>query len=382
MATQTQIEKFRQERPALVVIDAGNSRLKACLADDSTSEIELIHEIVFPGESEFNRMKKRAQNKAIEYEGAEFFTKCYRDGMHINAMIGEGVTKNARSNKLTGEAKYREGYFEVLVASLLHRLLPNGHKDIWLAIATPSDGVDYLDRIKEIIGGFHKVETLSGDTISYNVRKLVFWEEPEGGMLRFLARNELAKKAISINSGERIIVIDIGGKISSMSVVRIDNDLEPKVLYGESPQPFNIGIMDAIENFGIELKGLYPQEFQLRNTAESIPEYMKQEGIRTNQVFLSGEPFNVEQARLNALANILDQIETRYNRDLAGGKAARHIIVTGGGGGLLLPILRLDVLKHSSVHIADDTSTIQFANLRGGVIAFLEWLKREEYING
>lgn len=375
-----EITSFRKSPPELVVLDLGNSDLKGMLAGKPETETILQHQIVFPNSAHFKRMTKRAENHRVEFEGAEMFTKIYRDKSERDVMIGEGITDNARSNKLTGETKYKEKYFDILLGAMLKRLLPNGHNNIWLALATPSDAIDHLEKIKSIVGGLHKVRTIEGDTIKFNVKRLIFWEEPSGGLMRFLERNEKAHNAIEIQEGQRIIVVDIGGKISSMTVVGIGRNLEPTVLYNESPEPFNLGIIDVLETFAQELKGLHSEKFIVYKTAGSIPRNMLEDGIRTGKIMLFGSPFEVKQARMNSLSKIADEIETRYENDMQRGANASHIIVTGGGGGLLIPMLRNDVLQHASIHLADDIKTINKANLRGGSIALIEWLEMRGFL--
>ena len=381
-ANSQEIQQFKSSPPALVVLDLGNSDLKGMLAGKPETETLLHHEIVFAAPAHFERMSKRAGLRNVEYEGAEFFRKLYKDKSETLIMVGEGVTANVRSNKLTGEAKYQEKYFDSLLAAMLKRLLPNGHDNVWVALATPADAIDYIDVIKSITGGLHKIKTLDGQELKFRVTRLVMWEEPQGGMIRFMKRNAEANgDKVNIEDGQRVIVVDIGGKISSMTVIGIGRRLEATPLYAESPDPFNLGIIDVLEKLGKELKGLYPKEFQLFKTAGSIPSEILQSGIRKGKVQLSGTWFDVNQARLNALSNIADELERIYQNELSGGATAAHIIVTGGGGGLLLPALRDEILNHSSIHAADEIKTINFANLRGGSEAFLEWLAEMGFID-
>lgn len=380
-ANSQEIQSFKSNPPALVVLDLGNSDLKGMLAGRSETETLLRHEIAFAAPAHFERMSKRAEMRNVEYSGAEFFRKLYKDKSEVLAMIGEGVTNNTRSNKLTGEAKYQEQYFDTLLAAMLKRLLPNGHENIWLALATPADAIDYIDIIKKITGGLHKIKTLDGQEIRFRVTRLVMWEEPQGGMIRFMKRNAAMKAGrVEIEDKQRILVVDIGGKISSMTIVGIGRRGEATPLYGESPDPFNVGIIDVLDRFGKELKGLHSKEFQFYKTAASIPLDILQTGIKKGKVQLSGEWLDVNQARMNALANISDELESLYQNEVGGGRSMAHIVVTGGGGGLLLPALRDDILNHKSIHPADEISTINFANLRGGSEAFEEWLAEEGYI--
>lgn len=380
-ANAKDLQEFRSSPPALVVLDLGNSDLKGMLAGRPETETLLRHEIAFAAPAHFERMSKRAEMRNVEYTGAEFFRKLYKDKSENLVMVGEGVTKNTRSNKLTGEAKYQEKYFDALLAAMLKRLLPNGHDNVWLALATPADAIDYVDMIKSITGGLHKIKTLEGQEIKYRVSRLVMWEEPQGGVIRFMKRNaEMKKSQVPIEEGQRIIIVDIGGKISSMTYIGIGRRLETTPIYNESPDPFNLGIIDVLDGFAKELKGLHPKEFQFYKTYASIPTDMLQVGIRKGKVQLSGAWLDVNQARLNALAKIADELESLYQNEMDGGRSAAHIVVTGGGGGLLLPALREEILNHASIHPADEISTINFANLRGGSEAFLEWLAETGYL--
>lgn len=380
-ATEKDIQGFLSNPPALIVLDLGNSDLKGMIAGRPETETLLRHEIAFAAPAHFERMSKRAEMRNVEYSGAELFRKLYKDKSEALVMIGEGVTKNTRSNKLTGEAKYQEKYFDTLLASMLKRLLPNGHDNIWLALATPADAIDYIDVIKAITGGLHKIRTLEGEELKYRVSRLVMWEEAQGGMIRFMKRNAVAKNSrVDIEDKQRVLVVDIGGKISSMTIVGIGRRLEVTPLYGESPDPFNLGIIDVLETFGKELKGLHSKAFQFYKTAASIPSDILQTGIRKGKIQLSGDWIDVNQARINALAKIADELESLYQNEVDGGRSMAHIVVTGGGGGLLLPALRDDILNHKSIHPADEISTINFANLRGGSEAFLEWLAEMGFI--
>lgn len=380
-ANQKDLQEFRTNPPALVVLDLGNSDLKGMLAGRGETETILHHEIAFAAPAHFERMARKAEMTNVEYEEAEFFRKLYKSGEEKLVMIGEGVTNNTRSNKLTGEAKYQLGYFDALLAALLKRLLPNGHDNIWLALATPADAIDYIETIKAITGGLHKIQMLGGAVLKYRVSRLVMWEEPQGGMIRFMSRNAQAKKSqVDIEEGQRVIVVDIGGKISSMTIVRIGKRMEAKPLYSESPDPFNLGIIDVLEGFAKELKGLYPDAFKFFKTASSITPEILQTGIRKGKVQLSGNWLDVNQARLNALAKIADELERIYQNEVQGGSNAAHVVVTGGGGGLLLPALRDEILNHASIHPADEISTINLANLRGGSEAFLGWLAEMGFI--
>lgn len=380
-AKPQEIQDFRSNPPALVVLDLGNSDLKGMLVGRPETESLLRHEIAFAAQSHFERMSKRAKERSIEYEGAEFFRKLYRDKSEALVMIGEGVTKNSRSNKLTGEAKYQEKYFDTLLAAMLKRLLPDGHENVWVALAMPADAIDYIDLIKSITGGLHKIQSLDGQETKYRVTRLVMWEEPQGGMVRFMKRNAEAKASqVEIEPNQRVLVVDIGGKISSMTIVGIGRRFEVTPLYTESPDPFNLGIIDVLDTLGKELKGLFPKEFQFYKTAASIPTDILQAAIRKGKVQLSGAWLDVNQARLNAIAKISDELESMYQNEVDGGRSMAHIVVTGGGGGLLLPALRDEILNHSSIHPADEINTINFANLRGGAEAFAEWLAEMGFI--
>ena len=375
-----QIQRFQNDPPKIVIADLGNSNLKFCILGDPDSEMQQLHEVVFPSDTEFNRMIKRSVERSVEYTGSTLLQKEYRDGSFVNAVIGSG-TSGKRTSKRTGQTKYEKGYFDILLASALMKLLPNGHKNIWLALAQPPDAVLHNDVLREILGGFHKVNRVDGKTVSYNIKRLNFWDEPRGGMVRFMSINNAKRQdqRIPVLPGERVITIDIGGKISTMTMVGIGSDLSSTPLYEESTEPFDLGILNVLERFANELKDLHKDQFKVYNTASAIPRDMLEQGIRYGTIMWQGKPLDVSVAKENAVADILNQIETKYSEEMHGGGIAAHVVLTGGGSALLEDDL-IEIVSHSSTHLADDASEIQFANLRGGADAYYEWLESEGFI--
>jgi len=234
-----------------------------------------------------------------------------------------------------------------------------------------------------LIGGKRSVKTPEGETVKFHVRKVIPWAEAEGGILRWMnlpaqisGENTKVGKANSkeVKIGDRILVIDIGGKISSMTAVMVSDGEQFEVIYDPTEQPFSLGIQDVLDTLSQELKGLYPDMFQGLGT---IPLNMLEQAVRTGEVTLSGCPKPVIDAVRNSIFSLIDKFEQRYKTKHGGGKNFHHIVVTGGGGGLLYKHLidkKEGILNHPNVYLADREESIHFANLRGGAVAFGAWL--------
>jgi hypothetical protein len=353
------------------VLDCGNTDMKDMLVGGFGKEDIIPHAFQMPNDANYGARVQRAKYQTGSIRHSAIFQK---NG--TGYVIGEAATQSGQLKRITGTAKYQAGYFDVLVSAKLLRRFPQGHNNIRLAIAHPPDAIAYVERLMDLVGGVHKVTTITGEEVKFVIREVVPWDEPAGGLMRFMTLPEQAYNPHDIRVGYRLLVIDIGGKISSMTPVVIGDGYSVEPLY-ESAAVFDIGVQDVADLLKEELRSLYPVEFQ---DMRAIPFNMLDEALRTNCVTLANEPFACGQAVLNAVAPILDRIQGYYKNNMASGRNFNHIVVTGGGGGLLFDYLAnqdTGILNHRFVHLADMPERIQIANLRGGAEAFKVWLNRQ-----
>lgn len=184
-------------------------------------------------------------------------------------IVGEEAVTTTTSDKLTGPAKYKDGYLDRLMLASLTKLFPDGHDNIVIACAHTTNAVPYVEKIGEILGGKHEIERLDGKTVQYTVRAMIPWDEPAGGLTRFKNRPHAEYNSEDIQVGDRLAVIDVGGKISSLYPVLMLPGNRTQILW-EQGKSFPVGIQNVDEQLQLELVSLYPETFQVRNIPLSI----------------------------------------------------------------------------------------------------------------
>lgn len=367
---------------AYIVMDLGNSGLKDTVLGHPLGKEDIItHAVQTPNGASYSALVQKARYQSVAMRGSAVFEM---NGQPY--IVGDAATHGGRVNRITGDAKYVEGYWNVLAVAKLLRRFPEGHNNLSVAIAHPANAYPYIEQMMDLIGGTHVVKTPDGGTVKFTVRRVIPWAEADGGILRWMnlpaqingKTTKVGKNnGKDVRVGDRILVIDIGGKISSMTGVIVTDGERFETIYDPTEQPFNLGIQDVLETLASELKSLYPDVFK---GLREIPFNMLEEAIRTGAIAVSGRPVDVSQAVKNSIFSLLDQLEQRYQNKHGGGKNYRGVVTTGGGGGLLYPYLideNEGILHHPFVYLADMEDTIQYANLRGGALAFGAWLAEQ-----
>lgn len=364
------------------IADLGNSFMKDSLIAPFGNEDVIPHILQKPSQATYQAEVQRAKTTPRITKDSAVFEKIYKDekGKETKTAYFVGERATGQASRVTGPAKYVKGYFDVLLTAKLLRRFPNGHNNIRLAIAHPPDAITYVEKIQDVLGGTHKAVNVHGETIKWVIREVIPWDECVGGILRFMTLKAQEFNPLSLNEGQRLFLVDVGGQVSTMTEILLDKEKDDFVI---NPMfipegTFDLGIQNVSNLLVSELRGQYPDEFQ---DMRSIPLNMLEEAMLKNQITLAGEPFKCEQAVLNAVAPILDNLQSIYKNHFRNGRNFHHIIVTGGGGGLLFKWLqgkKEGIFRHGSVHLADTIDRIHLANLRGQMEAFKRWIERED----
>lgn len=368
-----------KDAPAFLVADFGNTNGKSGLMGQLGYEDIIPYAIQIPTRAVYAAKVTRAKYRVEAQDATSVFEMRLRSNKDefLPYIIGEEAERVASSKRVTGADKYVEGIWDAMFCAKALRHFPNGHNNIVLAVAHPPDAIPYVELMMDLLLGVHKVRNLLGEIVTFVVRHIVPWDEPSGGLIRFISLNAESGNPVNLADGDYILVIDIGGKISSMTPVRIGKNKTVKPIFNQAAV-FNLGIQDVLRDLTEELRSLYPDVFR---SFKTIPANMLEEALLTKKVKISGKPFDVSQAVLNSTAPILDQTQGIYMDRHDGGKNFTNIVIDGGGGSRLFTPLankKDGILKHDFVRMADAPDKLHLANLRGGMEALQVWVNEHK----
>lgn len=329
----------------------------------TADEIIMPNALAVVTDSVFKARAIRERSRPSEFWQSAIFR--YKDRSYIYGQEAETTTG---VDRITGPQKYNEGVLDVIAISSLLKFLPDGHDNVVIGCAHTTDAVPYVEKIAAILNGKHIVTKASGETVKYVVRATIPWDEPAGGLLRFMTRPYAEYNPHDLNVGDKVAVVDIGGKISSVYPAIVHPGMKAEVFWNQG-RAFNLGIQDVLDILAGEFKSLYPDDFQYHAVAPRVlSQCLRGKGMTK----LRSKPFDATQAYLNAVAGMLDQLERVWSMHLHGGQDVDHVVATGGGSGLLFNALP-DVFQHDRIYLADDERSINFANVRGGKFAVSSW---------
>lgn len=328
----------------------------------ATIEKSIPHAIRYLTDTEFKNRQTRYQARPSQAARTVLFKHGGK-----NILMGDEAAQGEVIRQI-GPKKYVKGYYDHVMLGCLLKLFPDGHNNIVLSYGHSADAIQYVGEVNEMLKGTHNVERLDGANISFRIRACIPWDEPAGGLWRFLTQPHSAQNPYGLSPGNKIGIVDIGGGVSSFYSAVILDDGKPEILWNQG-RPIGLGVQDVMQLLQEEMKSLHPDLFRVRTIDESVRnEALRRAGLTT----VRNEEIDVTQAYVNASAQLLDQMRSIYDNRFDGGLSLKMIVVTGGGGGLLFTGLQTE-LGHKNIYLADDADTIHFANLRGAVWATRVW---------
>lgn len=331
-----------------------------------TAEIVMPHALRTETDSVYKARVTRYTHRQASMLDTVVFQSVYSDYVQ-NCIVGREVAGNDL-RLITGAEKYVPGYFDVLLKAMLLKIAPDGHSNIVLSIAHPPDATPQLDALIRLVGGKHTVIRHDGQKVSWNVMAVVPFDEPAGGLTRAMTTEYAAYNEFGLDPGDKVMIVDIGGKISSMTPALMVTSTECHTLWNDG-SVFELGIQDVKDALDGELRALHPDVFRSR-----VPDMIVEKAIRGyGQTEVQGRAMDVKDAFNLAADSLLGAIRRVYVNDMRRAQDVTHIFISGGGGGLLENALREDVFDHTC-SLADNLYSIHLANLRGGVYAFKQWV--------
>lgn len=358
------------------VADLGNTGLKGMKGGRIDTKRQIAHAVQILPDSDLDKFMGRMQGGLGRNQDGQIFTLEYKDkdatktkdNFRNNYVVGAMAENGAYLRKSSDEKYPRYYYAALLVAQLLEHY-PDGHENLRVMATFPPSDYRYKSMIENSLGGKHVVTKMNGEKVIYRVRRVHLCDEPVGGLCNYVMHSDgvrFAKK--HIDKRDRILTIDIGGRISSMATATLNDgvDYTPSKTFSE-----NLGIQDVMATMSDLLLSTpeYEKYFRgFRGTQLPQDEAMR-EALKTGIYFYNGYEISAIDALAQATGAIRQLIRDAYMQRYNGGGGFRHIIITGGGGALLYTQLVEHVLSNFNPeriyksHEFDDE--MHFANMLG-----------------
>ena len=186
---------------SVMVIDMGNSIIKAKIARRDRSEISFPHAIRQLSESEYQKILSRIQVNGNSQDYFRVNGKSY--------VVGESAERHGIVTQRTGTARYTKDYCGVLAAISLSKLYGRGREVAVFASHPPGDVKYWQDLMESVIGEW-EIETVQS-TAKFRVIYANTFDEPVGGLMNVLLTEDGQHYQYPQIGDGRSLVIDIRG---------------------------------------------------------------------------------------------------------------------------------------------------------------------------
>jgi hypothetical protein len=333
---------------SVMVLDAGNSIIKAKIARRENGEIAFPHAMKQLTESEYEKITDRAgiQSASMDY-------------MRINGkpyMIGESAERHGLVTQRTGTARYTGDYYGVFAAVALGRLY-NRSREVSVFGSHPPGDVNFRQDLMEAVVDDWYVE-VNGKERHFQVNYANTFDEPVGGLMNVLLTEDGQHyQHTGINDG-RALVIDIGGFTTDWLAVNPGGEVDYSLAHS-----IPIGIQKVISDFEASFRANNLEA--VKDSPVLLPERVRS-AISTGVFVGGGQEYPCQQDVVEATSIFLNRFADTYQRLAGGALSWDNIILTGGGSALLHHKL-IPILKHNSLILADANESLHLANVRGGL---------------
>jgi hypothetical protein len=219
---------------SVMVLDAGNSIIKAKIARREQGEISFPHALRQLTESEYQKILSR-----INTNGAS------KDYIRVNGqpyVIGESAERHGVLSQRNGAARYTRDYYGVFAAIALALLYDRG-REVSVFGSHPPGDVKYREDLMRSMNGDWEVETVEGKA-NFKVIYANTFDEPVGGLMNVLLTED-GQHYQHIQVGEgRALVIDIGGFTTDFLAVNPGGEVDYSLA-----RSVPLGIQSVIDDF-------------------------------------------------------------------------------------------------------------------------------------
>lgn len=333
---------------SVLVLDAGNSIIKAKIVRRENGEVTFPHAMKRLTEAEYATILSRAGSMGLSH-----------DYLKINGVpyvIGESAERHGITIQRSGAARYTRDYYGVLAVAALVRLYDHSREIMMFGSHAPGDMKFRDDLMKSVIGDWD-VET-GTQKCHFRVTYANTFDEPVGGLMNVILTEDGQHYQHSEINGGRTLVIDIGGFTTDWIAVNPGGEIDYSLA-----RSVPIGIQNVLADFEESFRA---NNLQAVKDTSVIPPSRIRKAIATGVFEGGGRKYPCMNEVTEATNVLLNRVADTYQKIAGGAFAWDAIILTGGGSGLLYKRL-LPVLEHERVILADDLESIHLANVRGGM---------------
>jgi hypothetical protein len=331
-----------------MILDAGNSIIKAKIARKEQGEITFPHAIRQLTESEYKNIVSRTGTSAN-----------MQDYLRINGqpyVVGESAERQGIVTQRTGAARYTRDYYGVLAAAALGRLYDRGREVAIFGSHAPGDLKFRQDLLKAVIGDW-EVE-VNKQVSNFKVSYANTFDEPVGGLMNVILTEDGQHYQHSDLNGGRSLVIDIGGFTTDWLAVNPGGEVDYSLA-----RSIPMGIQNVLTDFEESFRSNNLEAVKI--TPVLLPDRLRR-AISTGVYEGGGRKYPCEEEVKEATNLLLNRFNDTYQRVAGGALGWDAIILTGGGSALLYQRL-LPILNHAKVILADEIEYLHLANVRGGL---------------
>lgn len=333
---------------SVMVLDSGNSIIKAKIARRERGEVTFSHALRRLTETEYSGIISRLG-----------FSDPLVDYIRINGkpyVVGESAERHGIITQRNGAARYTRDYYGILAAATLGRLYDRSREVAVFGSHPPGD-VKFRQHLMEAVVGDWYVEVKTKER-HFRVDYANTFDEPVGGLMNVLLTEDGQHYQHTGINGGRALVIDIGGYTTDWLAVNPGGEVDYSLA-----RSVPIGIQSVISDFE---DSFCANNLEAVKDTPTLPPDRVRKAITSGMFEGGGRKYSCEQEVEEATSVMLNRIGDTYQRIAGGALGWDCIILTGGGSGLLYSRL-LQILKHENVILADNIETIHLANVRGGL---------------
>jgi len=217
-----------------MVLDAGNSIIKAKIARRENGEIAFPHAMKQLTESEYEKITNRARLQCQSMDYLRINGKPY--------VAGESAERHGLITQRTGTARYTRDYYGVFAAAALGRLYDRNREVSVFGSHPPGDVQFRQDLMESVVGDWY-VE-VKGKERHFIVSYANTFDEPVGGLMNvILTEDGQHYQHTEINDG-RSLVIDIGGFTTDWLAVNPGGEIDYSLAHS-----IPLGIQSVLVDF-------------------------------------------------------------------------------------------------------------------------------------